>query len=278
MKRVLLVSMILLLVIIVGAIVAQNDPGENDSSLHKALRNRNYEAALKIMPTVEDIDALGKDDDGDLVTALVIAAQDPIAEGYAVAKALIEKYGADVEAKDSLGKTPLHTAAMTGNLAIVELLLRNGADVNAVIEGQEIEITPLYVAIQFNKTTVAETLRMHGAKEVDDKIRAELEFEGTLTEARKAAFEEMAEVKAEDPRDFVRIMHRHMSRVMIETHEAAGRNDAAQVWRDFTAERMEEMFAANPPPQDSSNPHEWAATMYGRITREIYEQGGGLPF
>lgn len=278
MKRVLLVSMILLLVIIVGVIVAQNDPGENDSSLHKALRNRNYDAALKMMPAVKDIDALGKDRDGDLVPALIIAAQDPLAEGYDMAKTLIEKYGADVEVKDSIGKTPLHAAAMTGNLAIVELLLRNGADVNAVIEGQEIEITPLYVAIQFNNNTVAETLRMHGAKEVDDKIREELELEGTLSEARMAAFKEMAEVKAEDPRDFVRIMHWHMSRVMIETHEAAGRNDAAQVWRDFTDERMEEMFAENPPPQDSSNPDEWAAQMYGRITHEINEQGGGLPF
>ena len=278
MKRVLLVSMILLLVIIIGAIMAQNDPGENDSSLHKALRNRNYDAALKIMPTVEDIDALGKDDDGDLVPALVIAAQDPIAEGYDVAKALIEKYGADVEARDSLGKTPLHTAAMTGHLAIVELLLRNGAEVDALIEGQDIDITPLYLAIQFNNNTVAETLRMHGAKEISKEVREELELDGALTEARMAAFQEMAEVKAEDPRDFVRIMHRHVSRVMIETHEAAGRDDAAQVWRDFTTERMEEMFAENPPPQDSSNPDEWAAWMYARITHEINEQGGGLPF
>ncbi len=280
MKRVLLVSMTLLLVIILGSIVAQNDPGEgeNDSSLHKALRNRNYDAALKIMPTVEDIDALGKDDDGDLATALTIAAQDPLAEGYDAAKALIEKYGADVETRDSLGRTPLHTAAMTGHLAIVELLLRNGADVDAVIEGQDIEITPLYLAVQFNKNNVAETLRMHGAKEIAEEVRDELDLESKLTEARMDAFKEMSAVKTGDPRDFVRIMHRHMSRVMIETHEAAGRTDAAQAWRDFTSERMEEMFAENPPPQDNSNPDQWAAQMYARITVEIHEQGGGLPF
>ena len=183
-----------------------------------------------------------------------------------------------MEARDSLGRTPLHTASMTGHLAIVELLLRNGADVDALIEGQDIEITPLYLAVQFNKNNVAKTLRMHGAKEISKKVREELDLESKLTEARMAAFKEMAEVKAEDPRDFVRIMHRHMSRVMIETHEAAGRNDAAQVWRDFTDQRMEEMFAANPPPQNSSNPDEWAATMYVRITHEINEQGGGLPF
>ena len=156
-KRVALVTLVVLIGIVGGSIVAKNDPDEHDSLLHKALRERNYDAAQKIMPTVEDIDALGKDQFGDRVTALAIAAQDPLAEGYDVARALVEKYGAELEARASLTHTPWHNAAMTGHLAIVELLLRNGAEVDALVRGQERKITPLHIAIQFMNHRVAET-------------------------------------------------------------------------------------------------------------------------
>ena len=43
---------------------------------------------------------------------------------------LVEK-GADVNAKNIDGKTPLHKACEYGNEAIVSLLLEKGADVNA---------------------------------------------------------------------------------------------------------------------------------------------------
>jgi len=39
--------------------------------------------------------------------------------------------GTDVNAKDSLGRTPLHSAAFDGHKEIAELLIANGADVNA---------------------------------------------------------------------------------------------------------------------------------------------------
>ena len=38
--------------------------------------------------------------------------------------------GADVNAKDKRGKSPLHLAAYWGGKEIVELLIANGADVN----------------------------------------------------------------------------------------------------------------------------------------------------
>ena len=43
--------------------------------------------------------------------------------------------GADVNAKRNTGVTPLHHAAWNGHKEVAELLIANGADVNAKIEG-----------------------------------------------------------------------------------------------------------------------------------------------
>ena len=43
---------------------------------------------------------------------------------------LLLKQGADINAKDRFGKTPLHWAAKNGKTEVVELLLKNGADIH----------------------------------------------------------------------------------------------------------------------------------------------------
>ena len=65
--------------------------------------------------------------------------------------------GADVNAMNGAGQTPLHFAAQEGQKEIVELLIAKGADVNAKTNDGE---TPLDLA----KGEIADLLRKHGGK------------------------------------------------------------------------------------------------------------------
>ena len=72
--------------------------------------------------------------------------------------------GADLDAKNILGVTPLHYAANQGHTEIVELLIAKGADVNA-IAGQHMDhATPLDWAIKYKRNETADLLRKHGGK------------------------------------------------------------------------------------------------------------------
>ena len=78
--------------------------------------------------------------------------------------------GADVNADDGGGVTPLHLAAMKGHqhivyLRIVELLITKGANVNARDAGGG---TPLDQAIKRKHTETAALLRKHGAKKASE--------------------------------------------------------------------------------------------------------------
>ena len=58
------------------------------------------------------------------------------------------------------GATPLHPATYSGHKEVVELLIGNGANVNAKSKGW----TPLDIAIEFEHTEIADILRKNGAK------------------------------------------------------------------------------------------------------------------
>ena len=83
--------------------------------------------------------------------------------------------GTYVNAKGMMGVTPLHEAVRYGHKGVVELLIAEGADVNAKLvgDGPHKGKTPLDVANETNRTEIVNLLRKHGGK-----TGAELEAEG----------------------------------------------------------------------------------------------------
>ena len=78
--------------------------------------------------------------------------------------------GVDVNARDNHKWTPLTHAAQFGHKEIAELLIANGADVNA--KGGGNSTTPLDVAIKLNHTELTELLRKHGGT-TGEELKAE---------------------------------------------------------------------------------------------------------
>jgi len=79
-------------------------------------------------------------------------------EGHKETVKLLVAKGADVNAKNKQRHTPLHLAI---SKEIAELLIAKGADVNAKQKGGG---TPLDLAIQFKEPETADLLRKHGGK------------------------------------------------------------------------------------------------------------------
>lgn len=69
--------------------------------------------------------------------------------------------GANPNDRDGLGGTPLHDAAWGGHKAVVELLIKGGADVN--IRHKEGGSTPLHYAVITNRLEIVELLLEKGA-------------------------------------------------------------------------------------------------------------------
>ncbi len=85
--------------------------------------------------------------------------QEWIRKRIEVLRFLINK-GADVNAKDLQGETPLHYSAQHGSIRFAELLLANGAEVNARSHRSD---TPLCDAVRWGYQDIAELLLEYGA-------------------------------------------------------------------------------------------------------------------
>jgi ankyrin repeat protein len=84
----------------------------------------------------------------------------------ATCKLLIER-GAKVDAKDRRGRTPLHYAVMfkNSNIHLVRLLLKNGANPNAIpgVGKKRIGYTALHSAVLYENTRLVRLLLDYGA-------------------------------------------------------------------------------------------------------------------
>ena len=68
-----------------------------------------------------------------------------------------------VNARDKDGSTPLHYATWKGHQAVVALLLKAGAEVNAANHNEHWGTTPLHAAAHANQAAIASMLIEHGA-------------------------------------------------------------------------------------------------------------------
>ncbi len=124
--------------------------------LHSAVKMGDINQIKLLIEHHVDINA--KEENG--ITPLHITAREGIHIDVAY---LLLKSGADSNAKENDGATSLHNAVKRNDIGMVELLLENGADVDASIGAQEKKVTPLHVAAMGEDITVVKLLLDRGA-------------------------------------------------------------------------------------------------------------------
>jgi len=151
------------------------------SPLDLALENEHDEVAQLLISSGSPIDiftALGMADHARVKQIVVLNPQavymvrkgrTPLHEAVRLelletAKFLIEN-NADVRVltKDNLNSTSLQLAVVSGNVAMVKLLIENGADVNRIGRNEKIIAPPLYYAVASGNATVTGILLKSGA-------------------------------------------------------------------------------------------------------------------
>ena len=146
-------------------------------SIHEAVENGDIKTIKQHLAAGTDVNAAHDDYLYIGITPLHWAKNKEVAE-------LLITEGADVNAKNKAGITPLHGAVQTGNKEIAELLIDKGANVNVKeMDGG----TPLDLILETNngslfffdtpntkasKKEIADLLRKHGGK-TGEELKAE---------------------------------------------------------------------------------------------------------
>ena len=148
-------------------------PSVPDIDIHDAAYDGNIEAVKQHLAAGTDVDKKGSTLGS---TALHQAAR----KGHKEIANLLINNGADVNAVTDNGVTPLHTSAGLGHKEIAELLIAKGANVNAKVAlGPKQGLTALDAAIERNHPKIADLLRKHGGKtgeesKAEGKLRSKI--------------------------------------------------------------------------------------------------------
>jgi hypothetical protein len=117
-----------------GADVDGKDKHGNTFLLHYALFARTAQMEF-LMTHGADVNAKDVEDERTALHRVALlresGKEDRLIENYLKAAEVLLNAGAEVDARDIRGNTPLHSAAFLGNLQMVELLISRGADINA---------------------------------------------------------------------------------------------------------------------------------------------------